>query len=120
MILEPRPRQFECPTCRLRIESRQQGVAMHPCKATGLTMPMVEVEPGKDLDLSQVRHVLNEREDYVGDAEQKANGEYRRDSEGRPLGLLPRVDGRIIMSVSTERADGSNDSTVYAPSATNS
>ena len=65
---------------------------MHPCPALrGVTIPLEEVS---DLDATPVsRHVEVEREDYIG-------------SE---VGV-----GRV-MSIRTDRPDGSNDIAVLAP-----
>jgi hypothetical protein len=48
------------------------------------------------------RHILVERGDFIG----------------REHGISYDTDGRAIMSVVTERADGTNDCTVFAPTAT--
>jgi hypothetical protein len=56
----------------------------------GVTIPLVEVS-GPDARVN-ARQVAVEREDYVGNS-----------------------GGPIVTSVRTERADGSNDCTVFAP-----
>lgn len=99
-ILEPIPRLWECPSCAERHISRetQPITPLHSCKALrGITAPMVELV-GAELDHSQVRHVVMDREDYVGKE-------------------LVQCDwtGRPVMAVKTERADGSNDLVVLAP-----
>lgn len=91
MILEPPPTHWECPSCGAT-DTTTRGDAhtqMHPCPAlAGLNVPLATVGTG-------ARHVIVEREDYIG-----------TEQAGR------------IMAVRTERADGSNDTTVYAPTAT--
>ena len=68
---------------------------MHSCPALkGLMAPFVD-------DLQKARHVVKDRDDYVG------NELVQTDNEGRP-----------VMALVTERADGSNDCHVYAPTAT--
>ena len=57
-----------------------------------MTVPLVEVNSPDDTPAA--RHVINAREDYIGD--ERAG---------------------TVMSVSTEHRDGSNDLTVYAPTA---
>jgi hypothetical protein len=101
MVIEPIHR-WECPSCGLTdVTNRPDPHSrMHACGAQkGLTVPMVEVD--RELKRNEVRHVALEREDYEG-AER-----VTKDNEGRP-----------IMAVHTERADGSHDCTVYAPVAT--
>jgi len=66
-----------------------------------LTAPFVEVPAGRDgLGRYAARHELVERGDYVGDETGVAF-----------------LDGRPVMAVRTDRADGSNDATVFAPTA---
>lgn len=102
MILNPPLTRWECPACHQRDVTTEPGAhsRMHPCGAMGgLTVPMVEVGPD-GLGRHAARHVLVEREDSL-------NGDTApTDEHGRP-----------IMAVRTERADGSNDCTVYAPTA---
>lgn len=75
---------------------------LHPChKQAGLQVPLVEIGEGDQLDPSDVRHRLNTRQDYVG-AER---------------GIVFGPNGAAISSVQTERADGSSDVSVYAPTA---
>ena len=102
-VLLATERHWECPSCGLQHVTRQHKphVPMHPCRGLrGVLAPYVEVH-GVELAKRSVRHVVNAREDYVG-AEL-----VRRDADGRP-----------VMSVSTERADGSNDCHVFVPTAT--
>jgi len=101
-ILNP-TRIWECPSCRLRDRTTeaQPHTRFHSCKAlNGLTAPMVDVTH-RDLDPSAQRHRIVEREDYV------AGELVQTDDRGRP-----------VMALITDRADGSNDCTVYAPAAT--
>jgi hypothetical protein len=68
---------------------------MHVCPKTRyLTTPMVRAG-------TKARIVLKEREDYVGTEKVQLDPER----------------GRPVMSLITERADGSNDVRVYAPTA---
>jgi hypothetical protein len=64
--------------------------------------PYVPVQSNAGLPSGSVRHVVMGREDYEGEA----------------LGLRRDADGRPIMAIRTERADGSNDCHVFAPTAT--
>ena len=50
----------------------------------------------------RARHVLVERGDFIGSEK----------------GIRYDADGRAIMSVTTEKADGTNDLTIFAPTAT--
>lgn len=89
---------WECPDCthqHVTTEHRPH-LPIHPCAGNhGLSVPMVRAG-------TKSRHVLKEREDYVG-------------SE---VGVQTDSDGRAIMSVVTERWDETTDCTVYAPTAT--
>jgi hypothetical protein len=85
-----------CPECKHTDQTRQAGphTRMHVCpRLHGLTTPMVRAG-------TRARITAREREDYV-------NGE------------LVQVDdrGRPVMSIVTERPDGSNDTRVLAPAA---
>lgn len=95
-------KRWECPSCggqHVTHEPRPH-VPMHPCKGLGgLLAPFVEVHG--DLVKGSVQHRVVEREDYVGD------------EQG-----VPMIDGRPIMAVRTERADGSNDVHVFPGTAT--
>lgn len=102
-ILDP-TRRWQCPSCERQHVTHDPRVVtpMHPCTAQkGLMVPYVEVH-GIELAKHSARHVVVERGDYVG-------GEQ---------GLRTDAEGRVAMGVSTERADGSNDFTVFAPTAT--
>lgn len=101
VILDP-TRRWGCPSCgglHVTHEARPH-VPMHPCPALrGLTAPYVEIT-GTELDPHAARHRIVERDDYVG------NEDVQTDNTGRP-----------VMALATDRADGSNDQTVYAPTA---
>lgn len=104
MILEPPVRRFECPSCGRQETSRQTGAVTigHACpKVAGLSVPYVEVM-GSELRKHSVRHVVVERGDWIGDER----------------GVMRDIEGRAVMAVHTERADGSHDTQVFAPSAT--
>lgn len=97
-------KRWECPSCGRRHVTREPRPhsELHACPAQhGLMVPFVEVH-GTELKKHSVRHVPVEREDYVGTEEG-----VRFDSEGR-----------AVMAVRTERADGSNDCHVFATAAT--
>ena len=103
-ILSPIEKWWECPTCHQQtktIEARPH-TEMHFCGALGgLVTPMVEVHTNEGIRRGTVRHRVIEREDYVGNE----------------VGL--RYVGRTAVSaIHTERADGSNDTAVFAPAAT--
>ncbi len=85
---------WECPRCKVTDVTRGPKLnRFHSCPAlSGLTMPMVEAN-------TRVKVTIVEREDYVGDE------------------TVTTVGGRPIMSVVTQREDGSNDVVVYAPAA---
>ena len=98
-------RQWECPSCHRQHVTRTAQVTseLHVCPAQkGMIVPFVEVDNNHGIDGRKVRHVVLEREDYVG-AEQ---------------GVRLDDEGRAVMAVRTERADGSNDTTVFAGAAT--
>lgn len=102
VLLEPPVRYWRCPSCTTLDRTQQFGAhtRMHDCPGHGgLNIPMCEVaDPRDDPSPSKVRHVVHGREDFVGG---KAQEEYT------PL----------VASVVTERADGSNDVTVFAATA---
>lgn len=98
--------QLECPSCGLQISQvrpvmkpGETFVPMHNCTKLGLPAPLVEVF-GDELVKNSVRHVRVDPQDYVGDAL------VRLDDNGRPAAAM-----RL------ERADGSNDCHVFAPTA---
>lgn len=95
-ILAVPERRWECPSCGLLDVTREARAhtRMHPCPALGgLTAPMVEAG-------SKARHVAQDRQDYVG------KEQVQLDADGRP-----------VMAVTTEHADGRQDCTVFAPTA---
>lgn len=95
-ILKYPTQYWVCPSCEqthVTFETKPH-LPMHSCpKLYSISAPFVNVN-----DPQRARHVVVEREDYVG-------------SEN--VGL--NAEGRPIMSVRTERADGSNDTHVFAP-----
>jgi hypothetical protein len=89
--------EWECPACGRTDQTRdpRPHTRMHVCPKTRyLTTPMVRAG-------TKARIVLKEREDYVGTEKVQLDPER----------------GRPVMSLITERADGSNDVRVYAPTA---
>lgn len=97
-------RRWQCTACDLQHVTHEPRahVPMHPCrKLAGILAPFTEVT-GIELDRTAQRLVVVERDDY------ERNEILRRDANGRP-----------VMAVRTERADGSNDTHVFAPTATN-
>lgn len=94
-ILQPPPRFWECPNCPVT-DRTEGGTAnrYHTCSGlAGLSAPLVPAG-------SRCSVTARVREDYVG------SEIVQRDGDGRP-----------IMSVVTERWDGSNDCAVFAPTA---
>ena len=94
--------RWQCPSCGFRdvTSEIQPHTRMHSCPALAdLTVPMIQVTD--ELEPHEARHVLVDRDDYIG------TERVQLDGEGRP-----------IMAVRTERSDGSNDTTIYAPVAT--
>lgn len=101
-LLEAPVRRWQCPSCGAQHVTREARphTPMHTCRALrGLSAPFVEVV-GSDLPKHATRHVVVEREDWV------RSELVQTDGEGRP-----------VMAVRTERADGSNDCHVFAPTA---
>lgn len=97
VILDP-SKLWGCPSCGAvhRTTEPRPHIPTHPCPAlNGLSVPYVEQGV-------HARHVAVDREDYVGDEL------VQTDNLGRP-----------VAAVRTERYDGSNDTHVYAPTATN-
>lgn len=89
-LLKPTQR-WVCPNCKLTsvTHEAQPHSQFHPCAGlNGLLAPMVPA--GQRVKVTAV-----EREDYIGDS-----------NAGR------------VMAVVTERPDGSNDTAVFAPTAT--
>jgi hypothetical protein len=104
VILIPE-RHWECPSCRVQHVTRIQlpHVPMHQCRAKALMLvPYVEVPPGQsELKKGAVTHRVIERGDYIGSER----------------GIRHDAEGRAVMAVHTERADGSHDTHVFAPAA---
>lgn len=99
ILLTPPTTLWECPSCGTTHKTHgalpPNAAPMHACRAlSGFSTPFVPFG-------SRARHVVKEREDYVGDELVQVDGE-----------------GRPIMAIVTERPDGSNDCHVYAPTAT--
>lgn len=96
-------KRWACPSCgKLAVtHEAQPHTEFHHCPALGILAPMVEIH-GNELDPMSARHRLVDREDYVGDEM------CRTDDHGRPW-----------MAIATDRADGSNDLAVFAPTASN-
>lgn len=95
---------WECPSCHQTniTQEARPHVPMHPCPVLKITAPFVQLLPGETyLAESRVRHVKKEREDYEGDEI------TQKDTDGRP-----------VMAIVTERADGSNDCHAFAGLAT--
>lgn len=95
-ILQPATHHWHCPNCGLRQVTHEvrPHVRMHTCPKMGmLTAPMIP-------DGVKAKVTRRDREDYVG------NEMVQKDENGRP-----------IMSIVTERDDGT-DVIVFAPSAT--
>ena len=96
LLLRPPPQDWECPNCPVTDRTVGRTNRFHTCAGLGgITAPMVPAGSG-----ARVRAV--EREDYVG----REAASVLRDADGRP-----------IMSVVTERPDGSNDVMVNVPTA---
>lgn len=94
VILQPPQQHWTCPNCPVTAVTEGKPNRFHDCRGlAGLLAPMV-----LEGFTGQVRAV--EREDYIGDAQ------VRYDGNGRP-----------VVAVVTERPDGSNDVTVFAPTA---
>lgn len=95
MLLQPPPKDWECPRCTVteRTGSQIQN-RFHQCAGlAGLDAPLVAKGSG-------ARLVVVEWEDYVGDELAHVNG-----------------DGRPITAVRVERPDGSNDTVAYPATA---
>ena len=97
VILNAPKTWWKCPSCQATdvTERTDAHSRMHSCPAfNGMTLPMEQVADPSSKPTSRHREI--EREDYIGDE----------------VGV-----GRI-MSISTDRPDGSNDLVVFAPTAT--
>lgn len=95
VLLELAPTHWVCPNCPAEaVTPGSTPNRFHPCPAlAGVLAPMVPAGT-----VARVRVV--EREDYIGDQD------VPLDDNGRP-----------VMSVITERPDGSNDTIAFAPTA---
>lgn len=95
VLLTPE-RRWECPLCPAQDVTREAKphVRFHACPAMGgMTVPMTPAGV-------RAKVTRTEREDYIG------NELVRLDADGRP-----------VMSISTEREDGTTDTVVFAPTA---
>lgn len=95
-ILVVAERRWSCPNCTFTdvTHEARPHTRYHVCKGLkGLSAPMVPAD-------TRVKVSAVEREDYIGDEQ------VQTDAEGRP-----------VMAVVTEREDGSNDVSVFAPTA---
>lgn len=94
-------KRWGCPTCGATHVTREARphTPMHRCAGFGLDVPLVEIHGD---ELVGVRHVAVERDDYIGDELVQTD-----------------LNGRPVMAIVTERADGSANRAVYAPTATN-
>lgn len=95
--------RWECPNCVAThgTADPRPHTPMHQCAGLrGLMAPLVRVPPQRVELPRGVRVVAVERGDYV------AGERVQADGEGRP-----------VMAVRTERADGSNDVHILAPTA---
>lgn len=91
--------EWECPSCDRRSITREVTPQPRPHSCTGrmgLRLPMVPKG-------TRARHVVNERQDYIG----------------RELVQYAPETGRPVMSVQTEHASGRVDAVIFAPTATN-
>lgn len=89
--------EWECPSCDRRSITREVTPQARPHACTGrmgLQIPMVPAG-------SNTRHVVREREDYIG----------------RELVQLAPETGRPVMAVETHFPSGRVDAVVYAPTA---
>lgn len=86
---------WNCPNCKVEaITHKPEANRFHHCRGLrGLYAPLVPAG-------TKVKVTANEREDYIG------TEDVQYDAAGRP-----------IMSVVTERSDGSNDVAVFAATA---
>lgn len=101
VVLRPPLRRWECPSCGAQHVTRDARAItpMHGCRALkGFSVPYVEVL-GRELKKRSVTHRVVERGDWVGKEKVHTDG-----------------DGKPVMAVHTERADG-HDTHVYAPAA---
>jgi hypothetical protein len=87
-------RIWHCPNCDAAARTITSKVPWHHCGGLkGLTAPLIP-------DGEKARVAAVDREDYVGKEHVQTDG-----------------DGRPVMALDVERADGSSDRVVYAPAA---
>lgn len=104
VLLEHQEKHWECPSCGRQHVTRTAQVTseLHACPSQrGMIVPFVEVISNAGIAKHSVRHVVVERGDFIG-------------SE---LGVRHDAEGKAVMAVHTERADGSHDTHVFAPAA---
>ena len=88
------PQMWSCPNCPVTDRTFGQPNRFHNCVGlAGLLAPLVPA--GSDVQVT-----AHEREDYIGREDVQIDG-----------------NGRPVMSVTTEWADGSNDTIAFAPTA---
>ena len=96
MNLDPGYVEWYCPECHVVARTRPEPNRWHTCaRLRGIQAPMLRKGA-----VGRIRVV--EREDYIGTEKVQLVGE----------------DKRPVMSIRTERPDGSNDTVVLAPVAT--
>lgn len=96
-ILEPPVRYWACPSCDTvdRTQKPEAHLQFHACPGfSGANLPLVEVRHPDDKP--DAKHFVSERQDFIGDET-----------------YTPR-----IASIRTVHADGTEDLTVFAPTAT--
>ncbi len=96
MNLDPGYVEWHCPECGLVERTRPLPNRWHPCRKLRLDAPLQR----RGGPIGRLRVV--EREDYIGTEKVQLVGESKRP----------------VMSIRTERPDGSNDTVVFAPVAT--
>lgn len=102
-VLDP-TKFWQCPSCGLQHVTKEPRphTPMHTCTSLkGMVAPFAEVPKGQTLLKHSLVHRVDYREDYVGDE----------------VGVATDEDGRPVMAIRTEKADGSNDTHVFAPTA---
>jgi len=97
-------KHWECPSCGRQHVTKKPVVTseLHHCAAlNGMIAPFVEVESNAGIAKGSMRLVAVERGDFIG----------------KEVGVRTDAEGKAIMAVQTERADGSHDTHVFAPAA---
>lgn len=88
------PQMWSCPNCLVTDRTFGQPNRFHNCAGlAGLLAPLVPAG-------TSAKVTAHEREDYIGSEEVQLDG-----------------NGRPVMSITTERADGSSDTVAFAPTA---